>query len=188
MKLVMRGRPELRQSRRARFEQLEPRHLLAAANVALTANADVQQMPSVAVDPMHPNHVVVAYMDYSLFDKTDDPTTPNVNESYDHPYAGIGIAESSDSGDHWQYSSIPLPQGFLADKDHATGLAAPTIKFDNVDRDGDPTNGVQNRVYVVFMAVEFLSDKKPPLTNPTGAALRSLGFQANNGIFVSYSD
>src|SRR3954464_3716729 len=131
MKLGPFGHPRPRHSRRARFEQLEPRHLLAGTNVALTTNADVQQMPSVAVDPVHPNHVVVAYMDYSLFDKTDDPTTPTVNESCDHPYAGIGIAESTDGGDSWHYSSIPLPQGFLADKDHATGLAAPTVKFDN---------------------------------------------------------
>jgi hypothetical protein len=36
--------------------------------LALTTDAGVQQMPSVAVDPLDSDHVVVAYMDYSLVD------------------------------------------------------------------------------------------------------------------------
>ena len=37
-------------------------------------------MPSVAVNPLDADHVVVAYMDYSLVD---------------NDYAGIGVAESN---------------------------------------------------------------------------------------------
>jgi hypothetical protein len=55
-----------RKSRLARFEQLEPRQLLAVTNLPITNSPDVQQMPSVAVDPNDAKHVVVAYMDYSL--------------------------------------------------------------------------------------------------------------------------
>jgi hypothetical protein len=159
---------------------------LSATNLAITTNADVQQMPSVAVNPLDPDHVVVAYMDYSLFDIPDNPATPDVDESYDHPYAGIGMAVSHDGGNTWDHSSIPLPFGF------EQGAANPTVKFDNVDHDGDATNGVQNRAYVVFMAVTF-KDKLPPITNPSGRdadglQYRSYGMSANNGIFVSSSN
>src|SRR5215470_14147149 len=101
-----------RRFRVARFEQLEWRHLLAAgvlngtvsqvplsitsdlapaalaasvapANLAITTDPKVQQMPSVAVDPHDANHIVVAYMDYSLVTSG---------------YAGIGVAVSHDGG------------------------------------------------------------------------------------------
>ena len=173
-----RGYPRLRKTRLARFEQLEPRHLLSAAsNLAITTNAGVQQMPSVAVDPLDPNHVVIAYMDYSLV-KTG--------------YAGIGVAVSHDGGNSWRTSDdstdpiqLALPAGF------DEGAANPTVKFDNVDHDPNQA-GVQNRVYVSFMAATFEAGK-PPLTNPNGADVggvqfRAYGFTADNGIFVSRSD
>ena len=67
-------------------------------------------MPSVAVDPHDANHVVVAYMDYSLV------TTG---------YAGIGIAVSQDGGTSWNYSSVPVPTDF------DQGAANPIVKFDD---------------------------------------------------------
>ena len=50
-------------------EELEPRNSPAGvpiANVQVTADPGVQQMPSVAVDPLNSNHLVMAYLDYSL--------------------------------------------------------------------------------------------------------------------------
>ena len=52
-------------------------------NRAVTTDPGVQQMPSIAVDPLDANHLVLAYMDRSLV------TTG---------YAGIGVAVSHDAG------------------------------------------------------------------------------------------
>jgi hypothetical protein len=78
-------------------------------NQAVTSDPGVQQMPSIAADPLDPMHLVLAYMDYSLV-KTG--------------YAGIGVAVSHDSGADWQYTSVPLPAGFNQ------GAANPIVKFD----------------------------------------------------------
>src|SRR5262249_49599578 len=78
-------------------------------NEAVTSDPGVQQMPSVAVDPLDSRHVVIAYMDYSLV-KTG--------------YAGIGVAVSHDGGSTWQHTSVPLPAGF------DQGAANPTVQFD----------------------------------------------------------
>src|SRR5262249_15111290 len=92
---------------RPRLEVLEAR--LAPANVAITTDAGVQQMPSVAVDPLDAAHGVVAYMDRSLVDSG---------------YAGIGVAVSHDEGDSWQRTALPLPAGF------DQGAADPIARFD----------------------------------------------------------
>ena len=78
-------------------------------NRALTTSPSVQQMPSVATDPADPNHLVLAYMDYSLV------TTG---------YAGIGVAVSHDRGVSWQYTALSLPPAF------AQGAANPNVRFD----------------------------------------------------------
>ncbi len=78
-------------------------------NRAVTTDPGVQQMPSIATDPLDATHLVLAYMDYSLV------TTG---------YAGIGVAVSHDSGADWQYTSVPLPAGF------DQGAANPIVKFD----------------------------------------------------------
>ena len=57
--------------------------LATQTNVAVTTNANVQQDPSIAVDPTNPKHLVTAFMDYSLLNTG---------------YAGIGIAVSNDGG------------------------------------------------------------------------------------------
>ena len=149
-------------SRVACFEQLEDRRLFdgdplwdsqwyqtageplvapvataAVSNQPITLNSDVQQMPSVAVDPLDSNHVVIAYMDYSLVDTG---------------YAGIGVAVSKDGGSTWQHSTVPLPAGF------EQGAANPIVKFDTVDHDLNQA-GVQNRIYVSFMAANVFWKK-----------------------------
>jgi hypothetical protein len=127
-------------------------------NVPLTSNPGVQQMPSVAVDPNDPSHIVVAYLDYSLL------TTG---------YAGIGVAASKDGGATWQHTSVTLPAGF------DQGAATPIAQFDT-----------QGHVFISFAAATFLGSL-PPVTDPNGGApvaLRALGFQADNGIFVARSD
>jgi hypothetical protein len=78
-------------------------------NRAVTTNSSVQQMPSVATDPLDPDHIVLAYMDYSLV------TTG---------YAGIGVAVSHDRGASWQYTSLALPSAF------DQGAANPNVRFD----------------------------------------------------------
>lgn len=139
-----------------------------STNVAVTTDPGVQQMPSVAVNPLDANHVVIAYMDYSL--ATAD------GETAGEGYAGIGVAISRDGGDTWQHTSIPLPANF------DQGAANPIAKFDD-----------QGRLFVSFMAATFLGET-PPLTNPDfwnaerGASDREFGFQANNGVFVARSD
>jgi hypothetical protein len=82
-------------------------------NRAVTTDPGVQQMPSLAVDPLDPNHLVIAYMDRSLV------TTG---------YAGIGVAVSHDDGTTWQHTSVPLPAGF------DQGAANPIAKFDGQGR------------------------------------------------------
>ena len=89
------------------LEVVESR-LAPSANVAITSNPGVQQMPSIAVDPRDADHLVTAYMDYSLL------TTG---------YAGIGVAVSENGGVTWQDTSIPLPANFNR------GAATPTVAF-----------------------------------------------------------
>jgi hypothetical protein len=81
----------------------------AIENVQVTEDAGVQQMPSVAVNPLDAEHVVIAYMDYSLVDTG---------------YAGIGVAVSRDGGESWQHSRVPAPEPFNQ------GAANPRAKFD----------------------------------------------------------
>jgi hypothetical protein len=79
-------------------------------NWPVTTDANVQQMPSVAVDPHDSRHVVIAHLDYGLL------TTG---------YAGLGVAVSDDSGTTWQHTAVPLPAGF------DQGAAAPNVRFDD---------------------------------------------------------
>src|SRR5437588_6670310 len=92
------------------IEALERRIFLSSpADVLLTSDPGVQQMPSIAADPLDSRHLVVAYMDRSL-----------VNTGY----AGIGVRVSHDGGSTWQNSVVPLPAGF------DQGAADPVVRFD----------------------------------------------------------
>ncbi len=137
-------------------------------NAALTSDPGVQQQPTVVVDPHNPRHLVVAYMDYSLHHVTT-PGAPAVG------YSGIGVRTSADGGLTWTATSVPLPAGF----DEAAGY--PSLAFDD-----------QGRLYVSFMAATF-KGPQPPVIFPdgrdsSGTLFRSYGTQANNGIFLSYSN
>lgn len=79
-------------------------------NRAITSDGGVQQNPSVAVNPNDPDHVVIAYMDYSLVDTG---------------YAGIGVAVSRDGGQTWESSQVPVPEPF------EQGAASPTAVIDD---------------------------------------------------------
>ncbi len=155
--------------------------LMPQPNQAITTDAAVQQFPSLAVDPLDPDHLVTAYMDYSLL------TTG---------YAGLAVAVSRDGGDTWSKTSIPLPASF------SQGAANPTVRFDaqgkvyvsfmaatfpgapsNINLRGAPTS-----------APELLLGQKPSLTypfDPLGGTAASderyLGLLANNSILVARS-
>ena len=150
---------------RLQVEELESRLTPSGGtpslNLPLTSDPDVQQMPSIAVDPLDPEHLVVSYMDRSLVQTG---------------YAGIGVAVSRDGGDSWERQPIELPNDF------DQGAANPITRFD-----------ARGHVFVSFMAATFLG-ANPGITNPSifnpdlGVRERTLGFTANNGIFVARSD
>jgi hypothetical protein len=129
-------------------------------NRAVTTDPGVQQMPSVAVDPLDAKHVVIAYMDYSLV------TTG---------YAGIGVAVSHDRGTTWQHTSVPLPPGF------DQGAANPILRFD------DHGNLFVSFMSVTFLG-EKPRITNPNLKDDNGNRERTFGFTSNNGIFVARSD
>jgi SdrD B-like domain/FG-GAP-like repeat len=140
-------------------------------NDEVTTDPGVQQMPSVAVNPLDSNHVVMAYMDYSLLNSG---------------YAGIGISVSHDGGTTWQQSSIPLPAGY----DEAAGQ--PIAQFDAqgkvhvsfmaatfLGQDSDGSDLKPGEIY----------DTSSQTLNYLGKTVsrRAFGMQANNGVFVAAS-
>ena len=126
-------------------------------NRAITTDPGVQQNPSVAVDPLDPNHLAVAYMDRSLV------TTG---------YAGIGVAVSRDNGVTWSRSAVPLPAGF------DQGAATPTVRFDD--------QGHTFVIYEAATFKGGLPPLTNPTTRDPVTQIRdrTRGFQSNNGIFV----
>jgi hypothetical protein len=139
----------------------------APANEPVAAGTGVQQAPSIAVDPTNPQHLVAAFMDYSLL------TTG---------YAGIGVKVSNDGGKTWTPStiSVPLPNDPSDPndpknpKDFDQGAAAPTVAFD-----------AQGNVYVSYMAATFLGGQ-PTITSIAlnDSKQRGDGLTSRNGIFV----
>ncbi len=94
------------------LEMLEDRSMPSVSLLGpLVSGPGSQLMPSIAIDPVNPDHVVVAYMDTSL-----------VNTGY----AGIGVAVTNDAGEHWQQSSVPVPA------DYDQGAANPVVQFDGL--------------------------------------------------------
>lgn len=94
------------------MEMLEQRILLTGTlptNIAVTTDPEVQNNPSIATDPLNPQHIVVSYMDQSL-----------VSTGYE----GIGVAVSENGGASWTTTSIALPANF------SEGAANPTTVFD----------------------------------------------------------
>jgi hypothetical protein len=144
-------------------------------NVEVTDNSHVQQMPSVAVDPLDANHVVMAYMDYSLLN---------------NGYAGIGVAVSHDAGATWTHSSVPLPAHF----DQAAGQ--PVVRFDAAGQVlvsfmaakfvGKGLNGGDLKPGIIF---DLTTDVAATPTNYLGKTVnrRTYGMQANNGVFLAIS-
>jgi len=134
----------------------------AIVNRQVASDLGVQQMPSIAVDPLDADHLVVAYMDHSLV-----PTSG---------YAGIGVSVSQDAGDSWQQMSIPLPEEF------DQGAANPIVRFD------DQGHVYVSFMAATFLG-ETPALTNPDVFNPErNASDREFGFQSNNGIFVARSD
>lgn len=142
------------------------------SNESITEDPAVQQMPSLAVNPLDANHLVMAYMDYSL---------------QTNHFAGIGISVSHDGGATWQQSSVPLPAGF----DQAAGhpivqfdaLGKPHVSFMAATFLGRDSNGSALTPGVVY-------DTTTQTVNYLGKTVsrRLFGMQANNGVFVATSD
>jgi len=130
-------------------------------NVAVTTDPGVQQMPSIAVDPLDSNHLAMAYMDRSLV------TTG---------YAGIGVAVSRDNGVTWQRTSVPLPPGF------DQGAGNPTLRFD------DKGHVFVSYEAATFLGPQPPLTNPTTRDPVTDLRTRTFGFQANNGIFVARSD
>jgi hypothetical protein len=130
-------------------------------NRAVTTDPGVQQMPSIAADPLDPTHLVMAYMDYSLL--TDG-------------YAGIAVAVSHDSGADWSYTSVPLPAGF------DQGAANPIVKFDGQG------HVFVSFMAATFLGPRPPLTNPDVFNSVTNASDRVDGFTSNNGIFVVRSD
>jgi hypothetical protein len=133
--------------------------LATAPNQALANDGGVQQMPSIAVNPLDPNHLVTVYMDYALVSTG---------------YAGLGTAVSHDGGATWQRSTVPLPAGF------DQGAAYPTVRFD--------AQGRPHVVFMAATFPGTKPTLTYPFDPVTGGGERALGLKANNGIFLSRSD
>jgi hypothetical protein len=140
--------------------------VVTPGNQLLSTGSGTQQDPSVAVDPDHPNHVAVAYMDYALM--TDG-------------YAGIEVADSTQGGESgtWTYSKVPLPSFNASGGSLAAGY--PVAQFDN-----------QGNLAVSFMAADFLGTQAagtlPPEIFPEDldtVANRQNAMLSDNGIYVA---
>jgi hypothetical protein len=144
---------------RAVIESLEPRTFFAATilpNTPVVNDPAVQHQPSITVDPIDRNHLVTAYLDYSL-----------VNTGY----GGVGVSVSQDGGKTWTRSSIPLPAGF------DEGAANPIAKFD------DAGNVYVSFQAIKFLGPRPPITNAAG-ADPDGVRYRTYSLQSNNGIFV----
>lgn len=131
------------------------------ANHAVTAEAGVQQMPSVAIDPGDARHVVVAYMDRPAEDAT---------------YTKLSIATSRDGGRTWRRDALPLPTEF------SQSASDPIARFD--------AQGRLYVLYMAATFLGPQPELPNPLRvdEATDVTERTYGFQSNNGIFLVRSD
>src|SRR4051812_18931150 len=143
---------------------LERRCLLSAVpalpNIPAVTGDGVQHQPSIVADPHAPNHLALAYLDYSLTN---------------NGYGGVGISASQDGGKTWTRTSIPLPAGF----DEAA--SNPIAKFDDQGRlyvSFMATKFIGPKPPITN-ATGF---------DPDGLRYRTFSFKSNNGIFVARSD
>ncbi|MCI0459686.1 MAG: FG-GAP-like repeat-containing protein, partial [Gemmataceae bacterium] len=129
------------------------------ANQPIADGSAVQQMPSIAVDPLDPNHLVAVYMDYALGRDS---------------FAGIGAAVSHNGGASWQRTPVPLPAGY----DQAAGH--PVVRFN------DQGHFYVSFMAATFLGPKPGLIYDP--TSDSGVQRRSYGMQANNGVFVVRGD
>lgn len=170
-----------RPHRRLRIETLESRFFLSAAsladelsrppwdsivaegespepvNQAITTDAGVQQMPSVAVNPLDSKHLVVVFM--------DRPAGVS-------GYAGLTVTVSRDGGATWTPHPLPLPSGF------DQGATYPVARFD------DQGDVFISYMAVTFLGPQPELTFPLRFDPERGATQRTFGFEANNGIFL----
>lgn len=145
--------------------------LAVPANAAISAEANAQLSPSIAVNPKDPNHLAAAYMDFGLL------TTG---------FAGIAVSVSRNGGKTWTKHTIPLPGGF----DEAAGH--PVAKFDAQGRVYVTFMAAEFKgpaapplIYPhIFSQVVYDEVQGKSVTVNS----RALGLQSNNGIFVVRSE
>jgi hypothetical protein len=147
-------------------EQLEPRTYLSGVagsvasieNLAVTSDSEIQQQPTVAVNPSDNNHVVVVYQDASL-------STNGQN--------GVGVSVSFDAGATWMRGSVPLPSGF----DDASD--SPIVEF--------AANGKVFVIFQATGLLGKDLDIVPKRGGNTFSVTPE-HFETNNGIFVASSN
>jgi hypothetical protein len=145
---------------------------ISFGNQAVTTGNKPQIEPSLAVDPLNSQHLVMAYTDYTL----------------GFGYGGIAVEESTNGGTSWQRSTVPLPSYVSAN--HPSGAGHATVTFQVFNQGGSLTS----RPFISFMAVAYRGPFAPGLLYPSAGAgpdghlQRSYGMLADNGIFVSRSD
>lgn len=149
----------------------------APSDEAVTNDAGVQQMPSIAVDPHDSKHVVMAFLDYNR----------QAEGIANNGFAGVRVQVSHDGGATWQQTVVPLNGNF------SQAAGQPVVQF---DKDGG--------VNVVFQSATFLgkdsngSSLTPGIIQDTttqtvnylgkNVTRRTFGMVANNGIFIAHSN
>ena len=127
-------------------------------NSAVTADSAIQQQPTVAVNPLDSDHVVIVYQDASLLTNGQN---------------GVGVSVSFDAGQTWSRSSVSLPAGF----DDASD--SPIVEF--------AADGKVFVIFQATGLLGQDLDIVPTRGGNT-FSITPQHFETNNGIFVSRSD
>lgn len=131
---------------------------VSVENLLVTGDAAVQQQPTVAVNPLDGDHVVIVYQDASLLTNGQN---------------GVGVSVSFDAGATWTRSSVSLPAGF----DDAAD--SPIVEF--------ASDGKVFVIFQATGLLGKDLDIVPTRGGNT-FSLTPEHFETNSGIFVSRSD
>jgi hypothetical protein len=164
-----RMRRNLQLSRRgfpAAIEFLEQRTYLSGVtatavafeNLLVTGDTAIQQQPTLAVNPLDSNHVVIVYQDASLLTNGQN---------------GVGVSVSFDAGATWARGSVALPTGFNDASD------SPIVEF--------AADGKVFVIFQATGLLGKELDIVPKRGGNTFSVTPS-HFETNNGVFVARSD
>lgn len=127
-------------------------------NLVVTDDASIQQQPTLAVNPLDSDHVVIVYQDASLLTNGQN---------------GVGVSVSFDAGATWTRSSVSLPAGF----DDASD--SPIVEF--------AADGKVFVIFQATGLLGKDLDIAPTRGGNT-FSITPDHFETNNGVFVSRSD